>query len=58
VTSDEAADLLNLRCLWQEAYAITLSDGVWSARRHDTAGGCAPLSGRLDSGVALCTFVL
>ena len=35
MTSDEATDLLNMRCLWQEAYAITLADGVWTARRHD-----------------------
>lgn len=35
MTSDEATDLLHLRCLWQEAYAITMSDGVWIARRHD-----------------------
>jgi hypothetical protein len=35
VTSDEATDLLHLRGLWQRAYAVTLSDGVWTARRHD-----------------------
>jgi hypothetical protein len=35
VTSDEATDLLHLRCLWQEAYAITVTGGVWAARRHD-----------------------
>lgn len=32
--SDEATDLLHLRCLWQQAYAITTSEGVWTARRH------------------------
>jgi hypothetical protein len=36
VTGDEATDLLHLRCLWQEAYAITLTGGVWTARRHDS----------------------
>jgi len=36
VTGDEATDLLHLRCLWHEAYAITLTDGIWTARRHDT----------------------
>jgi hypothetical protein len=35
VTSEDANDLLHLRCLWQEAYAITLNDGIWTAHRHD-----------------------
>jgi hypothetical protein len=35
VTSEEATDLLNLQCLWRDAYAIAFNDGVWSARRHD-----------------------
>jgi hypothetical protein len=35
VTSEDAAALLYLRSLWQEAYAITVSEGVWTARRHD-----------------------
>ena len=34
MTSEEATDLLRLQGLWRGAYAITLSDGVWSARRH------------------------
>ena len=35
MTSEEATDLLRLQGLWRDAYAITLSDGVWAARRHD-----------------------
>jgi hypothetical protein len=35
VTADEATDLLHLRGLWQPAYTITVSEGVWTARRHD-----------------------
>jgi hypothetical protein len=35
MTSEEATDLLHLQGLWRDAYAITLSDGVWAARRHD-----------------------
>lgn len=38
MTSEEAAALLHLRSLWQEAYAITLSQGRWTARRHDNPG--------------------
>ncbi len=34
MTSEEATDLLHLQGLWRDAYAITLSDGVWAARRH------------------------
>jgi len=37
VTSEDAAALLHLRGLWQEAYAITFCGGVWIARRHDNA---------------------
>jgi hypothetical protein len=35
MTSEEATDLLHLQGLWRDAYAITLSDGVWAARRRD-----------------------
>jgi hypothetical protein len=35
MTSEEATDLLRLQGLWRDAYAITLSNGVWAARRHD-----------------------
>jgi len=35
VTSEEATGLLNLQSRWRDAYAITFSDGVWSARRHE-----------------------
>jgi hypothetical protein len=35
MTSEEATDLLRLQGLWRDAYAITLSDGVWAARRRD-----------------------
>jgi hypothetical protein len=35
MTSEEATDLLRLQGLWRDAYAITLSAGVWAARRHD-----------------------
>jgi hypothetical protein len=35
VTSEEATDLFILHCSWRDAYAITLSDGVWAAHRHD-----------------------
>jgi hypothetical protein len=35
VTSEAAIDLLHLRSLWQQAYTITMSDGTWTARRHD-----------------------
>jgi hypothetical protein len=38
VTSEDATNLLHLRSLWQEAYAITLSEGIWTARsRYDPA---------------------
>jgi hypothetical protein len=35
ITSEEATDLLRLHGLWRDAYAITVCDGVWAARRHD-----------------------
>jgi hypothetical protein len=35
MTSEEATDLLRLQGLWRDAYAITLSDSVWAAHRHD-----------------------
>jgi hypothetical protein len=35
VTGEDATDLLHLRGLWQQAYEITVSAGVWTARRHD-----------------------
>jgi hypothetical protein len=35
MTGEEATALFELRCLWQQAYAITLSEGVWTARRQD-----------------------
>jgi hypothetical protein len=35
MTSEEATDLLRLQGLWRDAYAISLSDGVWAAHRHD-----------------------
>ena len=38
MTSEEATDLLRLQSLWRDAYAITLSAGVWVARRHDYPG--------------------
>jgi hypothetical protein len=30
--------LLQLRGLWQEAYAVTVSGGTWTARRRDDPG--------------------
>lgn len=38
MTSEEATDLLDLQCCWCDAYAITLSNGVWTARRRDNLG--------------------
>ena len=52
--SEEATDLLQLQGLWRHAYAITLSDGVWAARRHDhpadilTAGTGLELGGLMQ----------
>jgi hypothetical protein len=33
VTSEYATALFHLRCVWGDAYGITLADGVWSASR-------------------------
>jgi hypothetical protein len=33
VTGAEATSLFHLRCLWGDAYGITLADGVWGASR-------------------------
>jgi hypothetical protein len=38
VTSEDATDLLHLRGLWQQAYAITVSGGTWTARRLGDPG--------------------
>jgi hypothetical protein len=35
VTSEDATALLHLRCLWDSAYAISLTDGIWAARHRD-----------------------
>jgi len=35
VTSEDATALFDLRCLWQGAYAISVTDGIWIARPHD-----------------------
>jgi hypothetical protein len=35
VTNEDATALFHLRCLWQGAYAISLTDGIWLARRRD-----------------------
>lgn len=35
MTSEDASALFHLRCLWQGAYAISLTDGIWVASRHD-----------------------
>jgi len=54
MTSEEATDLLHLQGLWRDAYTITLSDGVWVARRHDrpadilTADTALELSGLMQ----------
>jgi hypothetical protein len=54
MTSEEATDLLRLQGLWRDGYAITLSDGVWAARRHDhpaailTAGTAWELRGLMQ----------
>jgi hypothetical protein len=37
VTSEDATGLFYLRCLWHGAYAISLTDGVWIARRRDNS---------------------
>lgn len=35
MTTEDATALYRLRRLWQDAYIITLSDGMWAAGRHD-----------------------
>jgi hypothetical protein len=35
LTSEDATDLFQLRRLWQGAYAISLTDGIWVARCCD-----------------------
>jgi hypothetical protein len=35
VTSEDATALFDLRCLWQGAYAISVTDGIWVAHRLD-----------------------
>ena len=35
MTSEDATALLHLRCLWDSAYAISLTDGIWVARRRN-----------------------
>jgi hypothetical protein len=35
VTSEDATALFYLRCLWDSVYAVSLSDGIWVARRRD-----------------------
>jgi len=35
VTGEDATALFHLRCLWHAAYAISVMDGVWVARRCD-----------------------
>jgi hypothetical protein len=35
VTSEDVPALPGLRCLWHSAYAISVTDGIWVARRLD-----------------------
>ena len=35
MTSEDATALFHLRCLWHGAYAISMTDGIWVARRRD-----------------------
>jgi hypothetical protein len=35
VTSEDATALFHLHCLRQGAYAISVTDGIWVARRRD-----------------------
>jgi hypothetical protein len=35
LTSEDATALFHLRCLWDSAYAISLTDDIWVARRRD-----------------------
>jgi hypothetical protein len=44
MTSEDATALFHLRCLWQSAYAISVTDGIWVARRRDNP---TPLRGRI-----------
>ena len=50
MTSEEVTDLLHLQGLWRDAYAITLSDGVWSARRHDHPAAILTADTAMDLG--------
>jgi hypothetical protein len=36
VTSEDTTALFHLRCLWHGAYAISVTDGIWVARRRDS----------------------
>jgi hypothetical protein len=33
VTSEDATTLFHLRCLWHGTYTITMTGGIWAARR-------------------------
>jgi hypothetical protein len=35
VTSEDATTLFHLRCLWHGIYTISVTDGIWVARRRD-----------------------
>jgi hypothetical protein len=50
MTSEQATGLLHLQGLWRDAYAITLLDGVWSARRHDAPTAVLTADTALDLG--------
>jgi hypothetical protein len=50
MTSEEATDLLRLQGLWRDSYAITLSDGVWAARRHDHPASILTADTAMDLG--------
>lgn len=54
MTGEDATALFRLRCVWGDAYGITLADGVWSASRlHGaevlTADSAEELSGLMQS---------
>lgn len=36
MNSEDAIALFHLRCLWDSAYAISVTDGIWVARRRDS----------------------
>ncbi len=36
MTSEDATALFHLRCLWDSTYAISVTDGIWVAHRHDS----------------------